>query len=70
MDIDHAAGAVSGNDHEAVMLARAVFLIRVLVNGSTKSRRLVTVPGQIRPLLRPVFVDPLEPVVDRDDRPV
>jgi len=44
--------------------------IRVMANSGTKDRRTVPVPDQIGLLLRPAFVDQLEPVVDRDDRPV
>lgn len=66
MDVDHAAGAVGGDNHEAVMLAWLMLLIRVLADGGAQYRRLIPAPDQVGLLLRSTFVDPLKPIVDRD----
>ena len=70
MNIRHAANAIGGNDHEAVMLAWTMLGVRVLADRGAQDRRPVFTADQVRLLLRSAFINPFEPVVDRDDCPV
>jgi len=67
VNVHHAAGAVGGDDHETVMLARRVLGIGILAYGSAQDRRPVLPANQVGLLLWSAFIHPLEPVVDGDD---
>ena len=67
MYVHHAAGAVGGDDNETIMLAGLMLADGILTDRSTEDRRPVTVANQVGLFLRTAFVNPLKPVVDRDD---
>ena len=69
MDVHHAAGAVGGDDDEAVVFARPVLGAGVLADRGAEDRRSVSVTDQVGLLLRTAFIDPFKPVIDRCDCP-
>lgn len=70
MGFDYAAGAVGGDDDKTVMLAWLLFADRILANRRTEDWRPVSVADQVGLLFGAAFINPLKPVVDRDDGPV
>lgn len=70
VDVHHAAGAVSGDDHVPGMLARAFIGIWQLSNGGAQHGPAILPVYQIGLLLRSSLVHPLKPVVDGRDCPV
>ena len=69
MDVHHAAGAVGGDDHEAVMLTCAFVSVGQLADSCAVDRRPVAPEDQVGLLLRTAFIDPFKPVIDRCDCP-
>lgn len=63
VDIDHAPGAVSGDDDEAIMLTGLMLEIWVLADRCAQYRRPISPADQVGLLLQPAFVDPFKPLL-------
>ncbi|MCY1453416.1 hypothetical protein D9M71_704030 [compost metagenome] len=68
MDVDHAALAVGGDDHETV--AVLWFLVRELADAGAQGWLTVPPANEVGLLLWTAFVHPLIPAIDRAERPV
>ena len=68
--VHHPAGAVGGDDDESVMFPVLFVRIRQLPDRGTEGRGPISTSDEIGLLLRPAFVDPVKPPINRREYPV
>jgi len=70
VDVDHAAVAVGGDDHETFVLAEFVIHQRELTDAGAERGLPVSSANEVGLLSRPAFIHPFIPAINGAERPV